>query len=80
VLAAPSALFDAPLGVTVTGAPVGRRVTVEAFAFAFAFDDGGRRPQSSATVVPGPSAGSTRPPPHRWLAATGAHDTRPLWS
>ncbi|WP_412738297.1 acyl-CoA thioesterase/BAAT N-terminal domain-containing protein [Krasilnikovia sp. MM14-A1259] len=76
-IATPTVLFDAPLGVTITGVPSGERVTISASAT----DTAGHTWKSSATFEPdaagevdlarqGPVAGDY----------TGVHDTGLLWS
>lgn len=73
----PTALFDAPLGVTLTGAPAGQRVTISAAADDYA----GHVWRSSATFLPDASGrvdlARTAPVSGDY---TGAHDTGLLWS
>jgi dienelactone hydrolase len=76
-VAAPDALFDAPLGVTVTGAPPGRLITLTASAT----DSHGDLWRSSATFRPDASGridlARTAPVTGDY---TGAHDAGLLWS
>jgi dienelactone hydrolase len=76
-VAAPDALFDAPLGITVTGAPPGRLITLTASAT----DSHGALWRSSATFRPG-SSGRIDPAQAAPVAGdyTGAHDAGLLWS
>ena len=76
-VAAASAPFDAPLGVSVTGVPAGRQITVHAAAV----DAAGNRWSSFATYRPDPSGTvdlATAAPLGGYY--TGAHDTGLLWS
>jgi dienelactone hydrolase len=77
LVAAPDALFDAALGVTVTGAPAGRRITIAASAT----DAAGHVWRSSAAFT---ADSSGRIDPARTAPVigdyTGVHDTGLLWS
>jgi dienelactone hydrolase len=76
-VAAPDALFDAPLGITVTGAPPGKLITLTASAT----DSHGDLWRSSATFRPD-SSGRIDPARTAPVAGdyTGAHDAGLLWS
>jgi dienelactone hydrolase len=76
-IAAASALFDAPLGVTITGLPASRHVTVNATAGDYA----GHTWKSSATYLPD-STGTLDPAITAPITGdyTGAQDTGLLWS
>jgi dienelactone hydrolase len=76
-IAAPKAFFDAPLGVTITGAPARQRVAVAAAAA----DKAGLVWRSSATYLPD-SSGTVNLATTAPVAGdyTGAHDTGLLWS